>query len=98
MTKKTKHVCSHCYAGRGHGVDGNLHAANGAKCTGLAARTGIATIYIGRIGAEVFLYKLYVDHAASDPHLASDLFQAFDGATASMLRSKDVAFFTEVHQ
>lgn len=45
---------------------------------------------------EVFLYELYDTPAAFQLHLASDHFQTFDDAVASMILGKDVKLYTQV--
>lgn len=44
----------------------------------------------------IFLYEVYDDRAAFDAHLASAHFQAFDAATASMIKSKAVRVFERI--
>lgn len=47
---------------------------------------------------EVLLYEVYTDRAAFDAHLASAHFKLFDAASADMVQSKVVEFWSEVPQ
>ena len=46
---------------------------------------------------EVFLYEVYTDAAAFQPHLHSAHFKAFDAAVADMVQAKSVKTYAEVH-
>jgi (4S)-4-hydroxy-5-phosphonooxypentane-2,3-dione isomerase len=43
--------------------------------------------------AAVFLYEIYVNDAAFDEHLASPHYDAFNTASAALIRAKDVQRF-----
>jgi autoinducer 2-degrading protein len=45
---------------------------------------------------QIFLYELYDDRAAFEAHLGMPHFQAFDAATADMIRSKTVRAYTRL--
>ena len=42
---------------------------------------------------EIFLYEIYASRAAFEAHLESDHFKSFDGAVATMVRSKSVVTY-----
>ena len=45
---------------------------------------------------EVFLYEVYSNAEAFEAHLATDHFEAFSAATASMIRNKEMKTFRQV--